>query len=226
MLASLLDHYRKHGLISTSLKILKGVLYRLQWLVYRKDVDVFYEKDLNEELKVNVPDRLTLEDVHKVGLDTLVSFIREHHVDYKDSIKRIKYYFKHGYYGRVALLDGEIIGYRWWLDHTMNNPYLSFYKRNLEEDEVFGMDLYIAPDFRDNNSGLELAAKCLQCMREQGYTKMLTMIQRANKRSIWLFTMLGWKEIERRELSLFFSFLLYTKGMIRLQNPLWFSFTS
>ena len=222
MLRDLLDYYRRNGLVSLLIKVLKGTFFRLQRLVVKKEIDVFFLKDLTDNSIVDVPNKITIQDIHTVNLATLISFIREHNVDSEISVKRTEYCIEHGYYGTVAKLDNEIIGYGWWLDQTMNHPYLSLYQIELKKDEIFAIDLFIAPRFRGKHNAMEFMVKSQNLVKEQGYNKIISNINLANRRSLWLHNMLGWRKFEQCEVLLFFSILLYTKGRFQLRVPLWY----
>jgi hypothetical protein len=54
--------------------------------------------------------------------DALMQYIRQYHVDTADSLRMLGDCLAQGYAGNLAMLDGEIIGYRWWVTHEMRHP--------------------------------------------------------------------------------------------------------
>ncbi len=53
-------------------------------------------------------------------------------------------YLNNGYNGFIAILNGEVTGYLWWVNNKMdpmtNHLHLTRFKFNLKDDEVYWFD--------------------------------------------------------------------------------------
>jgi hypothetical protein len=90
--------------------------------VFRKREDLLLCKELKAEPGQASSGRLGVVPVRPEHLKVLVQFIHEHHGDVARSLHMLDDCFRHRYEGRVAFLNGQVIGYRWWVTHAMSHP--------------------------------------------------------------------------------------------------------
>jgi hypothetical protein len=93
--------------------------------------------------------------------------------------------------GKRALLgfrDGELIGYFWWHDARLavDGFYLTPFGLRLAEDEVFGYDLFIAPEHRVEDKLVQL-----------GYRRMYGFVDSKNVPARWLWASSGHEDVMR-----------------------------
>lgn len=200
---------------------LKARLGEILAPIFRKREDVLLCKQLTEEPGQPSPRRLEVVPVRQEHLKPLVQFIQEHHGDVARSLRMLDDCLRHGYDGRLALLDGQIIGYRWWVTHTMKHPQLGLYRIALRPDEVFAFGLYIARAFRAQGHAREFLAITQLQLRDLGYRKLYNAVGAANLPARRLYESFGSKEVGRCTSLIFFSLLAVSRGRVRRYDPVW-----
>lgn len=104
--------------------------------------------------------------------------------------------------GKRALLgfrDGELIGYFWWHDATqaVDGFYLTPFGLRLAEDEVFGYDLFIAPEHRGHGTPAEFVAGVEASLGRLGYRRMYGFVDSKNVPARWLWASSGHEDVMR-----------------------------
>lgn len=200
---------------------LKTKLEEIVAPVFRRREDVLLCKELTEQTGEAPLGRLEAVPVRKEHLKDLVQFIHDHHQDVAQSLRMIDDCLRHGYEGRLALLDGKIIGYRWWVTHTMKHPQLDLYRVSLQPDEVLAFGLYIARAFRVQGYAGEFLAITQQKLLESGYKRLYNAVAVSNAPARRLYESFGSKEMKRCTSLIFFSFLVVSGGRVRRYDPVW-----
>jgi GNAT superfamily N-acetyltransferase len=105
--------------------------------------------------------------------------------------------------GRRALLgfrDGALIGYFWWHDArgAAAGYDLSDFGLALADDEVFGYDLFIAPEHRGQGTPAAFLAGVEAALARLGYRRMLGRVEGANVPARWLYVTSGYEVVTRR----------------------------
>lgn len=200
---------------------LKQKLGELLEPVFKKREDVLLCKDLTVESGLKSSGRLEVVPMRTEHLKALVQFIHEHHSDVARSLRMLDDCFRHRYEGRVAFLNGQIIGYRWWVTSAIPHPQLQLYGVSLREDEVYAFGLYIARAFRAQGYAGEFLAISQQLLREQGYKKLYNAVGAANVPARRLYSSFGSEEQGLRISKTFFSFLTFSGGRWMRYNPVW-----
>jgi GNAT superfamily N-acetyltransferase len=104
--------------------------------------------------------------------------------------------------GKRALLGfrgDELIGYIWWHDaRTGNACYLSRYGIALGEGDVYGDDLYIAPEHRGRGTPAAFVAGVEGELVRLGYRRMYGFVDALNMPARWLWITSGYKVVARR----------------------------
>jgi GNAT superfamily N-acetyltransferase len=104
--------------------------------------------------------------------------------------------------GKRALLgfrDGELIGYIWWHDATQcaDGFYLSRFGVHLGEGEVYGYDLFIAPEHRGRGTPVAFVAGVEAELARRGYRRMYGFVDGRNVPARWLWTTSGHEALMR-----------------------------
>lgn len=105
--------------------------------------------------------------------------------------------------GKRALLgfrDDTLIGYIWWHDdsYAANDCYLSRFGVALAEGEVYGDDLFIAPEHRGHGTPAAFVAAVESELVRLGYRRMYGFVDATNMPARWLWTTSGYKVVKRR----------------------------
>jgi GNAT superfamily N-acetyltransferase len=105
--------------------------------------------------------------------------------------------------GKRALLgfrDDTLLGYIWWHDdsYTANDCYLSRFGVALGEGEVYGDDLFIAPEHRGRGTPAAFVAAVEAELVRLGYRRMYGFVDATNMPARWLWTTSGYEVVKRR----------------------------
>lgn len=102
-----------------------------------------------------------------------------------------------GYRGWIALRDGEPIGFYWWADPTMP-PHREFRTValgvQLGAGDVYGTDLYVAPDHRSGGIAAEFLYLVETGLRERGFERLWGTVDENNRPARWLYDSRGYTE--------------------------------
>jgi GNAT superfamily N-acetyltransferase len=104
--------------------------------------------------------------------------------------------------GRRALLgfrDGELIGYLWWHDgaHAGDAFYLARFGLGLAEGEMYGYDLFIAPEHRGHGTPDAFLTGVEGELVRLGYHRMYGFVDSANRPARWLYAAHGYEDVLR-----------------------------
>jgi GNAT superfamily N-acetyltransferase len=105
--------------------------------------------------------------------------------------------------GKRALLgfrDDTLMGYIWWHDssYTANDCYLSRFGVALADGDVYGDDLFIAPEHRGHGTPAAFVAAVEAELVRLGYRRMYGFVDATNMPARWLWTTSGYKLVKRR----------------------------
>ena len=200
---------------------LKERLTSLLALVFDMRVDLILRKDLATAPGHPSSGHIEVVPIHPGHRDTLVQHIQQYHVDTVGSIRMIDDCLRRGYEGRLALLNGQIIGYRWWVTHKMKHPQLTMYRLALREDEVFAFGLYIARPFRAQGYAGEFLADTQKQLVTLGYKHLYNCVGFKNVPARRLYETYGSTESARHTVIKLFSSLIFCAGRLLRYNPVW-----
>lgn len=104
--------------------------------------------------------------------------------------------------GKRALLgfgDGTLIGYFWWHDATVpaDDFYLNRFGISLADGEMYGYDLFIAPEHRGHGTPVEFLAGVEAELVRLGYRRMFGFVDRSNVPARWLYATSGYEDVLR-----------------------------
>lgn len=102
--------------------------------------------------------------------------------------------------GRRAILGfrgDELIGYFWWHDASQTGKgfYLARYGLELGDDEVYGYDLFIAPEHRGRGTPVAFVTGVESRLARMGYRRMYGFVDRANVPARWLWQTCGHESV-------------------------------
>ena len=200
---------------------IKEMLRRILSFAYRKREDMLLCKDLSVESGLKSSGRLESVPVRPEHRGLLEQFIREHHGDVAHSLRMLDDCFRNRYEGRLAFLNGQVIGYRWWVTHTMHHAQLGVYGVSLREGDIYAFGLYIARAFRAKGYAGELLAITQKQLMDLGYKRLFNAVATSNVPSRRLYQTFGSKELGLRVSRIFFSTIAFCGGRWQRYDPVW-----
>lgn len=200
---------------------LKATLRKMLAPVYRKREDLLLCKELEEESGQVSSGHLEVVPLGPVHLKALVQFMQEHHVDAARSLRMLDDCLRNRYEGRVAFLNGQVIGHRWWVTHAMSHPQLAVYGLSLREDELYAFGLYIAPAYRAQGYAGEFLAITQKQLIDLGYKRLYNAVGASNVPARRLYESFGSKEVGLRVSRSFFSAVTFCGGRWRRYSRVW-----
>jgi GNAT superfamily N-acetyltransferase len=117
--------------------------------------------------------------------------------------RRVLSNVRSGYRGFVVNLDGEAIGYFWWIDKRIapQHPHLVRYEIDLGSDEAYCFQYFIAPDYRGEGLANDVLASIEAELHQLGYKRLWGYVESVNLPARWLYSVTGWdtvRAIQRR----------------------------
>jgi GNAT superfamily N-acetyltransferase len=100
-----------------------------------------------------------------------------------------------GEHALIGFVEDELIGYMWWLDATQaaTGFGLTPFGIALEDHEVYGHNLFIAPEHRGGGIAAEFLAGIESEFARLGFQRMLGYVERANRPARWLYLTSGYR---------------------------------
>lgn len=119
--------------------------------------------------------------------------------------------------GRRALLgfrDGDLVGYFWWHDAAQctESFYLARFGIQLAHDEVYGYDLFVAPEHRGRGTPVAFVAAVEAELGRRGYRCMYGFVDRANVPARWLWTTRGHEPVMNARTRRILRRLMFVEG--------------
>lgn len=195
------------GLIEA--KKLYGTKNLLKRVFYQPNDEYLMEADLNGAFNVKPNDKIELKLISGENMPELHKFCTRSGGGGKDPLNLYKSYLKNNYFGFMAQIENEIIGYIWFCNHEsdfeFNDPYHSHL--TLKEKQIYIFDLFTDPKYRKKGIAYELVFKSFSKLKELGYEILLCHIRSANTPVVIMCERTGFeiKEILRiRRILLFF----------------------
>jgi GNAT superfamily N-acetyltransferase len=101
--------------------------------------------------------------------------------------------------GLLGFRDGELMGYFWWHDaaQAVDGFYLTRFGVRLAEDEMYGYDLFIAPEHRGRGTPAAFVAAVEAELARLGYRRMYGFVDGRNVPARWLWATRGHQVVMR-----------------------------
>jgi GNAT superfamily N-acetyltransferase len=165
--------------------------------VYLEEDEIVVRKDFDPDAAPEPgPVRLELAQAH--DLPMLAEFNRRQ--ANATRTRRFETGFAEGKQALIGFRDGELIGYFWFHDASVRSGacYVSRYGINLGEGEVYGEDLFIAPEHRGRGIPAAFVAALEAELLRLGYHRMYGFVDAFNTPARWLWTTSGYTVVTRR----------------------------
>lgn len=192
-----------------------GLSSFLKKLIYSRHEEILQEIDLNKVASFPSSCKLDVHNIQRQHIPRLALFRKQAGIGDADPAEGLEEYLDHGCKGFVAELEGEIIGYIWWGDYYTD---FSFdpqkYEYYLKEARVtpadtYGFDFFIMPIHRGQGKSLAILSTYLLALRDLGYKKNYGYVRVNNTAALWIYKIIGCKDIKRIVVRRFFLFFLF-----------------
>jgi GNAT superfamily N-acetyltransferase len=186
-------HWREYGL-TAALAYARGIV---KAQIYLESDEIVIAKDLPRGQEAE-SGTVRLEEAQAHHLPMLAQFNRR-----QRNATRTHRFTTGMSEGKRALLgfrDDTLIGYIWWHDdsYAANDCYLSRFGVSLTAGEVYGDDLFIAPEHRGHGTPAAFVAAVETELVRLGYRRMYGFVDATNMPARWLWTTSGYKVVKRR----------------------------
>ena len=102
--------------------------------------------------------------------------------------------------GMLGFRGDDLVGYFWWHDAAFASDgfYLTRFGVQLAEDEMYGYDLFIAPEHRGRGTPIAFVGAVEAELSRQGYRRMYGFVDGRNVPARWLWATSGHEVVMRR----------------------------
>jgi GNAT superfamily N-acetyltransferase len=212
-------YHRQFGFGKTLLKAAKVIIF----IIYKQNVMlVLLEKDLNQKIQFSLNYKLEVQRIEEKHREVLQEFIKKHS-DEEDiaPVDKINDYFANNYEGFIGLIQGEVIGYFWWVNNKIvqkNHPDLTVFNIRLKNDAVYGFDFVIIRQYRGSGNATEFLYKVHSALIQLGYNRIFGVVLPDNIPAAWLYKLFGFKDVKKIISRRFFYFILFINNLIFLKT--------
>jgi GNAT superfamily N-acetyltransferase len=177
----------------------KGLLadagQRLRTAVRSEEQLIVLLKDLDEIAEPRLEGDLVLEDLEARHLPALYELNRKRSFERAD--RRFARAVADGYRGYVAFRDGELVGYYWWVDASVEkrHPDLERLGLGIElgAEDVYGSDFFMLESHRGGGRAVDFLFKLESDLRRRGYRKLWGYVVSTNRPARWLYSSRGYR---------------------------------
>lgn len=207
-----LKEYAKDVILLTKRIGLKNTLQRL---VYNSHEEILLAKDLTAATDIPSPHDLKVSVIDRTCLPRMALFRKEAGIGGEDPLPALTAYLDNGFYGFLAEINGEIIGYIWWGDTKTKFDFdpqgYGFYARQVKmaPTDTFGFDLFMAPKNRNAKIALEFLSRAFFAAQKLGYLRNYGYVVDKNMPARWIYSAAGFKEIGRIKVRRIFVYFLF-----------------
>jgi GNAT superfamily N-acetyltransferase len=188
------------GLARTVRRCAELAATRAASAVYSKHDDIVVVKTLGETAVPARGQRLRVEPAERQHIPILADFNRRHCRSRRT--KGLVTRMATGAGAFLGFLDDQLIGYIWWSQArglADVEPRFARYGIELEDDEVYGFDLFVAPEYRGQGATIWFLASVEAELSRRGYGRMWGYVESTNLPARWLFSIHGYKVADRVE---------------------------
>jgi GNAT superfamily N-acetyltransferase len=106
-------------------------------------------------------------------------------------------YAERGFHGFLARLDGELVGYYWWVDRDVPRRYTDLQKLGLEielgEQDVYGSHFFLIEEHRGGGVAADFLFEVESSLRDRGFTRLWGYVAGGNRPARWVYSTRGYK---------------------------------
>jgi GNAT superfamily N-acetyltransferase len=188
-------------------------LFKMMVCSYREEVILM--KDLNDLMSFPFKNDLEIEKIEKKTIKSLLQIRDQSEIDKEDSYKMFNEYLCNNCKGFIAKLKGEIIGYIWWANNTMQSNFshvaARFYSKEikLSPTDVYMFDYFIVDRHRGGGNGVEFLSKVLTELKNLGYKRSFGYVVTSNLPAMWLYRLTSFKDMKKVKVLRLFLYLVF-----------------
>jgi GNAT superfamily N-acetyltransferase len=163
---------------------------------YTKEELIVLLKTTDSIVEPKKPGKLTMEDLGSAHLPELIELNRKA----GEPLGADKYFensLKLGYHGFIARIDGELVGYYWWVDRDDPNPHSDVWRLGkqfeLEPGDVYGSSLFLLEEHRGGGTANDFLYKIEAGFRDRGYKRIWGYVVKDNRPARWTYNLRGYK---------------------------------
>ncbi|MDN3513654.1 MAG: GNAT family N-acetyltransferase [Candidatus Brocadia sp.] len=204
-------------------KVLEKLLRFMISKIYLKHDELLFVKNLDEGIKIFNENKLQVQSV--TSHHSCV--IRQFNEKYRDmnNILALDCYFKNNYKGFLAFFHDEMIGHWWWVDNkidpVLTHPCIHRLGFSLKEDEVYGFDNFIAPQYRGQGNAIKFLSMLHYELKKMGYNRIWCFVVFNNMPAKRLYSKAGYEVVRRVIGHKVFSLFLFQDKMVFVKNSKW-----
>lgn len=184
---------------------------------YNRFTYIITQDDLSQNIVFGTSEKLKMECINKSNKDIVIKFGEENYNRIYKSWWNI--YFKNNYNGFIAKLNGNIIGYVWWVNSNMKHPpEVVFYNIKLRKDEVYGFNFFIAPRYRGRGNAFEFMNQYTLELKKLGFKRRIGIVAADNSTARWIYKVMEHKEMKSATSKVFFNLIAYCEKALFIKN--------
>jgi len=191
--ANLRCRLERDGALGLLAKIVRALRSRL----YCTERVVVMSKDLTTITDMTVDEAVLVEEFGEGDLEAMAEFNRRRCNTSADA--RAVAALARGYRGFVGYVNGELVGYYWWVDGEIEPRHRDIERYGLDIDlqpgEVYGYDFFLLEEHRGDGKAMEFLHKVESSLRDLGYRTLWGYVIAENKPARWLYGLRGYKPV-------------------------------
>lgn len=191
-----------------------GVSGFLKRMVYSSCDESLVCKDLHDINPKALKNDLVVKPVERSHIADLGALRRQVGLGGNNPNEQLEQYMNNGCKGLMGLVNNEVIGYIWWGNRRTNfdfdpEGYGNYVKQiALKPDEVYSLDLYIAPQFRGRGNARHFLNKYFHALSKLGYRFCYGFVHKANRAAYMLYMITGCTDKKTNKVRRFFTFVV------------------
>lgn len=192
MIARLRSSLRERGAQGTISRILGSLREGLD-----EEEMLVMTKDLEEIVVPRHLDRLQVEELDRSHLQGLREVNRRRGMPQADTYMENS--LDSGFHGFVAISDGDLVGYYWWVDRTNRPSHPDAWRLGkgfkLGPGDVYGGSLFLLDEFRGEGRADEFLFRIESALRDLGYTRIWGYVEKGNRAARWMYRVHGYRPV-------------------------------
>ena len=181
------EHGTRAAVTKTATELRRRAFSANKITILLKDLDEIKVPRRPSELEV-VP----IEAAHLAGLSELNRRRGRPGVD-----RRFRADLERGLQGFVALLDGAVVGYYWWIEgeRFATHPDARWLGDSfqIESGDVYGSDNYLLPEARGGGNANQFLYGIESAIAALGYRRIWGYVESGNREARWLYSSRGYE---------------------------------
>ena len=218
------ERYHELGLAGLIARLAGRALSRVRAAIYSKHAELLIVKTLDGHIGFFGESELQIQTITADHSSLLRAFNARYRAT---SAAALDCYLKHAYKGFIAFVNGEPVGFWWWVGsdtrRAITHPCLDRFELNLKSDEVYGFDYFIAPEYRGRGAAVKLLTLIYRNLESLGYRKVWAFVDAGNAPARWVYKTHGNRIVRRISGHEFLSIFLVQEGKVFLRNTRWTS---